>query len=257
MASLTLTGLLGTYGSGTTVGAYKQSNWSQAALPPSGAPVGSSDASAAVASDGTLTLTGLTESTDYFLVQPSGGTYVYTRTRTGASGSAGTPDVDVASIAAGDTNIGNVDVASLPALPAGTNNLGDVDVLTLPALPAGTNNIGDVDLASAIPAGSNVIGKTDHTTTGIGSGRKIVTTAGTRVALASTTAAKWVTITAETDNTGYIVVGSAAGVIAALATREGTPLAAGDTITLPLDDLADVGLDSTVNGDGVSFTFGT
>ncbi len=34
----------------------------------------------------------------------------------------------------------NVDIAS--ALPAGTNNIGDVDVATLPATPAGTNYIG-------------------------------------------------------------------------------------------------------------------
>lgn len=40
---------------------------------------------------------------------------------------------------AGDNNIGNVDVATLPALPAGTNNIGDVDVLTVPADPFGTN----------------------------------------------------------------------------------------------------------------------
>lgn len=51
-------------------------------------------------------------------------------------------DVDVTSIAAGDNNIGNVDVVTLPAIPAGTNNIGDVDVLTLPALPTGTNFIG-------------------------------------------------------------------------------------------------------------------
>jgi hypothetical protein len=40
-------------------------------------------------------------------------------------------NVDVASIAAGDNNIGNVDVVTLPAIPAGTNNIGDVDVLTV------------------------------------------------------------------------------------------------------------------------------
>lgn len=66
----------------------------------------------------------------------------------------------VESIAAGDNNIGNVDVVTLPALPAGTNNIGDVDVLTLPALPAGTNNIGDVDILS-IAAGDNNIGNVD------------------------------------------------------------------------------------------------
>lgn len=40
---------------------------------------------------------------------------------------------------AGDNNIGNVDVVTMPALAAGTNNIGDVDVLTLPADPLGAN----------------------------------------------------------------------------------------------------------------------
>ena len=101
--------------------------------------------------------------------------------------------VDVLSIAAGDNNIGNVDIAS--ALPAGSNTIGVVDlgstdnavlddiaskagsiktavevidnaisgsdmqVDVVASLPAGTNNIGDVDIASALPAGSNAIGK--------------------------------------------------------------------------------------------------
>lgn len=132
----------------------------------------------------------------------------------------------------------NGDITLIPADAA--NGL-DVDVTRLPALVAG----------------SAAIGKVGHDVSGIGSGRKVVTTAGTRVALASTTAAKYVVITAETDNTGIVVVGSASGVIAALGTREGVPLAAGDSISLQIDDLADIGLDSTVSGDGVTFLYGT
>jgi hypothetical protein len=83
-----------------------------------------------------------------------------------------TPHHNVDSIAAGDNNIGNVDIVTLPALPAGTNaigklaansgvDIGDVDVTSLPPLPAGTNNIGDVDVLTlpALPAGTNAIGK--------------------------------------------------------------------------------------------------
>ena len=117
----------------------------------------------------------------------------------------------------------------------------------------GANN--DVDVAS-IAAGSNLIGKVDHATTGIGDGRKVTVSAGTSVALASSTAAKWVTVTAETDNSGVVVVGGST-VVAALATRRGIPLMAGDSCTLPIDDLADVYIDSTVSGDGVTFTYGT
>lgn len=92
--------------------------------------------------------------------------------------------------------------------------------------------------------------------TGIADGRKVVTTAGTRVTLAASTACKQVIITAETDNTGIVVVGGST-VVAALATRQGVPLYAGDTITLEIDNLADVYLDSTVSTDGVTFAYFT
>lgn len=52
-------------------------------------------------------------------------------------------------------NTGAVTISA--ALPAGNNNIGDVDVATLPAIPAGNNNIGDVDVAS-VPAPLNVVG---------------------------------------------------------------------------------------------------
>jgi hypothetical protein len=45
----------------------------------------------------------------------------------------------IASLAAGDNNIGNVDVLTIAA---GDNNIGNVDIVTLPALAAGTNSIG-------------------------------------------------------------------------------------------------------------------
>lgn len=105
-------------------------------------------------------------------------------------------------------------------------------------------------------AGSAVIGKVDHSSTGIGHGVTTVTTAGTDVALASSTAAKWVTIQAQTDNTGWIAVG-ATGVDATEATGTGVLLDAGESITLPIDNLADVFIDSTVNGEGVRYTYGT
>ena len=85
-------------------------------------------------------------------------------------------------------------------------------------------------------------------------GRKVVTTAGTRVALAtSTDVYDEVNITAETDNTGEIVVGGSSVVGAVGATRRGTPLAAGDTVTYRNVDLSKVYIDSTVNGDGVTW----
>jgi hypothetical protein len=87
----------------------------------------------------------------------------------------------------------------------------------------------------------------------VSDGRKTVTTAGTRVALATTSAVfDSVAVTAETDNTGIITIGGST-VVAALATRQGTPLSAGDTVVLENVDLAKVYIDSTVNTDGVTW----
>lgn len=65
----------------------------------------------------------------------------------------------VAPIPAGDNNIGNVDVATLPSLPAGTNNIGDVDIAS--ALPAGSNSIGTVGLNAETSGGSGIFRSID------------------------------------------------------------------------------------------------
>ena len=85
-------------------------------------------------------------------------------------------------------------------------------------------------------------------------GRKVVATAATRVTLAASTTCKHVTITAETNNTDIVVVGGAT-VVAALATRQGTPLYPGDTYDLDIDDLADVYLDAMVSTEGVTYVY--
>jgi hypothetical protein len=86
------------------------------------------------------------------------------------------------------------------------------------------------------------------------SGRAVVTTAGTAVQLTTTPRTiREVVITAETDNTGIVVVGDSA-VVAAVATRKGTPLSAGDSFTVEVSDLANVFIDATVSTDGVTYT---
>jgi 2-succinyl-5-enolpyruvyl-6-hydroxy-3-cyclohexene-1-carboxylate synthase len=89
----------------------------------------------------------------------------------------------------------------------------------------------------------------------IGHGVKTVTTAGTDVVLASSTKVSWVIVQAQTDNTGMIAVGSS-GVDATVATGTGVALEAGEMVSFPIDDLAEVYVDSTVNGDGVRYMWG-
>ncbi len=86
-------------------------------------------------------------------------------------------------------------------------------------------------------------------------GRKVVATAGVAEPLAATSfEVDWVISTAELDNTGLTVFGDST-VVASLSTRLGTPLYASDTVVLHAVDLNEVYIDSTVTGDGVTFTF--
>ena len=85
--------------------------------------------------------------------------------------------------------------------------------------------------------------------TAIYNGIKVVTTATTRVALASTQALKsGVQIKAYTANTGVIYVGNST-----VAAANGYRLNAGESVFLAVADLATVNLDASVNGEGVSF----
>ena len=84
------------------------------------------------------------------------------------------------------------------------------------------------------------------------SGRTTVTTAGTAVVLGGQGAMSMVLITAETNNTGVIAVGSST-VVASEATRTGTPLFAGESVQIEVPSLTEVYIDSTVSTDGVTY----
>jgi len=86
-------------------------------------------------------------------------------------------------------------------------------------------------------------------------GAKRVASAGVPVQLsASARNIRQVDVTAATANTGLIVIG-ATTVIAAGASRRGTPLGPGDTWSQELQDLSQVWIDAEKSGDGVVFSF--
>ena len=113
-----------------------------------------------------------------------------------------------------------------------------------------------VDVVAALPGGTNAIGKVGHDITGGADGVTTVSTAGTHVVLASSTACKKVDIQAQTDNTGLIAVGFDA-VDATEATGTGVILYAGDIYSLEIDNLNLIYIDSTVSGEGVRYTYFT
>uniref|UniRef100_A0A6M3XKH5 Uncharacterized protein n=1 Tax=viral metagenome TaxID=1070528 RepID=A0A6M3XKH5_9ZZZZ len=114
----------------------------------------------------------------------------------------------------------------------------------------------DLLTGTILATSTNAIGKVGHDITGIGDGVTVVTTAGTDVALASSTPAKLVIIQAQTDNVNKIAVG-ATGVDAVVATGTGIILDPGDTITLPCDNLADIFIDALASGEGCRYTYFT
>lgn len=85
----------------------------------------------------------------------------------------------------------------------------------------------------------------------INDGTKTVTTAGTRVQLSSSSVpvSNWIQITAKPGNTGHIYVGS----VAVSSTVYMYDLSPGDTCKVPVNNMNIPYLDSSVNGEGVSY----
>lgn len=88
-----------------------------------------------------------------------------------------------------------------------------------------------------------------------GDGRKVTASAGTAVAIASSTACKWVVCEALLSNTQAVAVGTST-VVAASGTSRGALLQPGASVTLPVNNLSSVYVDSRVTGEGVAFIYG-
>jgi hypothetical protein len=84
----------------------------------------------------------------------------------------------------------------------------------------------------------------------VGNGKTTVTTAGTAVQLASSTAIKSVTIRALASNTNKIYVGSSS-----VSSANGFQLSKQETVSLDVDNLNKVWLDCDTNGEGVTFIY--
>ncbi len=89
---------------------------------------------------------------------------------------------------------------------------------------------------------------TTSTPSTIYNGSQTVTTAGTAVALASSTTIKSVIVKAKYSNTGTIYIGDAS-----VSSANGLELEAGDAVSIDIDDLSTVYIDSSVNGEGVNY----
>lgn len=82
----------------------------------------------------------------------------------------------------------------------------------------------------------------------------LIPTPGTRIQLAASTPCAELTMTALETNVGEIVYGGAT-VVAAASGRSGTPLVQGQSVTIKIDDLSKVWLDTLNANDGVSYSW--
>lgn len=91
--------------------------------------------------------------------------------------------------------------------------------------------------------------------TSFNDGRQTIPTAGTRIQLSTTPmTCKTVVISALNANKGTIVVGGET-CVAEVTAQRGTPLLAGDTYPVQIDNLNKIYLDATYAGDGVTYSY--
>lgn len=142
----------------------------------------------------------------------------------------------------GTVAVTNAGITTIAGAVSGTEM--QVDVLTLPV----GHNIIDSGTVTAVTSITNNVNTVEVAPTTILNGKTVVTTAATRVALAASTACKSVTIKALIGNTGVIYVGNTT-----VAAANGFVLSAGETVSLDIANLITVNIDSSVNGEGVSY----
>jgi len=103
-----------------------------------------------------------------------------------------------------------------------------------------------------IPSQTTTLGVSFSGPSSLHNGQVSVTTAGTAVALASSSVSiSKVTIKANAGNTGDIFVGDSG-----VTSSNGLILAAGESVDVSIDDLNKVYIDSATNGDGISYIAG-
>jgi hypothetical protein len=116
------------------------------------------------------------------------------------------------------------------------------------ALPAGTNAIGKLAANSGVDIGDVDVTSVSAPST-VFAGQKTVTTAGTEVSLASSqTLTQGVWIKALHANTGFIYVG-----LNGVTSTTGFVLDNGESVFVPIANISTIFIDSSVNGEGVSY----
>lgn len=110
-------------------------------------------------------------------------------------------------------------------------------------------------LRNILDALRSVLATPSDLVTAVVNGRVTVPSPGTAVVLGASAACKWVSVSALSSNSSQVNVGGA-GVLASAGASTGIPLAAGSSVTIPVDNVSKVFVDARVANEGVSFVRG-
>lgn len=138
-----------------------------------------------------------------------------------------------------DVNIKSGNPTTITATQATGTNLHTV-------VDSGT--ITTVSTVTAVTSITNNVNTVEVVATTIFNGKTTVATAGSRGTLAASQAVKSVTIKALSTNTGFIYVGNSS-----VTSANGFQLLAGESISMDVANLNTVNIDSSVNGEGVTY----
>lgn len=146
--------------------------------------------------------------------------------------------------------IGTVNQGTSPWVTsnATTSVVGNGAAATAQRVTLANDSTGIIGTVGTVTTITNNVNTVEVAPTTVLNGNTNVTTAGTRVVLASSTTCKSVTIKAKAANTGIIYVGSST-----VSSANGFALVAGETVTLDIANLTTVNLDASVSGEGVTY----
>lgn len=138
-----------------------------------------------------------------------------------------------------------VSIATMPSTPVTGNFWQDTQPVSIASMP--TTPVTGTFYPDTQPISGTV--STDlNPASSVLSGQKDVETAGTELVIAESAAILSVTVKAKHTNTGYIYVGPSG-----VSSTTGYILSKDEAVTVDADNLADVYVDCSVNGEGISY----
>jgi hypothetical protein len=163
-------------------------------------------------------------------------------------GSGLTQIVNANSVAITSQNAASKNAMHVALLASGNTEINSLGTVSGAIGPNASPNALSVRNFGLVFNGTNWVEENARQSTLVKNGRNLVTTAGTRVQLASSTVLNTITIKALTTNVGVIYVGDST-----VSSTNGYQLSAKETVTIAVTNANLVYLDASISGEGVTW----